>query len=129
MLIDGRWSIPPGSWEGAKISDLAVFPKHRVLGRMSSNGLVADARNAHDLTIVIDRGGGSGGVAGDQREVVDLICWSQSPHGWAKLEDLGAATGGVMNTILRPPHHLTQVIGSGGKAIISAREIGKSSHL
>src|SRR5438128_2845896 len=109
MLIDGRWSIPPGSWEGAKISDLAVFPKHRVLGGMSSNGLVADARNAHDLTIVIDRRGGSGSVARDQREVVDLVWRSQSPHGWAKLEDLGAATRGVMNPILCPPDYLTPV--------------------
>src|SRR5438132_5935928 len=129
VLIDCRWSIPPRSWEGAKISDLTVFPKHGVLGRMSSDGLVADARNAHDLTIVIDRCGGSGSVAGDQREVVDLICWSQSPHGWAKLEDLGAATGGIMNAILRPPHYLTQVIGSGSKTVVSTRKWGQSPHL
>ena len=100
-----------------------------MLGGMSSDGLVANARNAHDLTIVIDRRGGSGSVAGDQREVVDLIWRPQSPHGWAKLEDLGAATGGVMNTILRPPDYLTQVIGSGGKTVISTRKIGQSSHL
>ena len=37
------------------ISHAAIFPKHGMLGRMSSNGLVADARNAHDLSIVIDR--------------------------------------------------------------------------
>src|SRR5437762_12344219 len=34
-----------------------------------------------------------------------------------------------MNAILRPPHHLTQVVGSGGKAVISARKWGKSPHL
>src|SRR6266567_6561436 len=34
-----------------------------------------------------------------------------------------------MNSILRPPHRLTQVVGSGGKAVISARKIGKSPHL
>src|SRR5882724_10596467 len=34
-----------------------------------------------------------------------------------------------MNSILRPPHHLTQVVGSGGKAVISARKVGKSPHL
>src|SRR5437660_6298070 len=124
MLIDCRWSIPPGSWEGAKISDLTVSPKHGVLGGMSSNGLVADAGNAHDLTIVIDRRGGSGSVARNQREGVDLIWRSQSPHGWAKLEDLGAATCGVMNTILRPPDYLTQVIPSGSKTVISTRKIG-----
>src|SRR5438552_13204039 len=127
VLIDCRRRVPPLSSKVADVSHPAVFPKHGVLGRMSSNGLVADARNAHDLTIVIDRGGGAGSVAGDQREVVDLICWSQSPHGWAKLEDLVAwiglaATGGVMNAILRPPHYLAQVIGSGSKAVISSRK-------
>src|SRR5205809_7809291 len=34
-----------------------------------------------------------------------------------------------MNSILRPPHHLTQVIGSGCKAVIVARKRGKSPHL
>src|SRR5256885_5604770 len=96
---------------------------------MPSNGLVTDARNAHDLTIVIDRCGGSGSVAGDQRKVVDLIWRPQSPHGWAKLEDLGAATRGVMNAILRPPDYLSQVIGSGSKAVVSTRKIGQSPHL
>ena len=36
---------------------------------------------------------------------------------------------GVMNTILRPPDHLTQVVGSGSKAVIATRKIGKSPHL
>src|SRR5438094_7744441 len=100
-----------------------------MLGRMSSDGLVANARNAHDLTIVIDRRGSSGTVAGDQRKVVDLIWRPQSPHGWAELEDLGAATRGVMNAILRPPDHLTQVVGSGSKTVIATRKIGQSPHL
>src|SRR5438034_9518080 len=34
-----------------------------------------------------------------------------------------------MNSILRPPHHVTQVIGSGCKAVIAARKRGKSPHL
>src|SRR5216117_2554158 len=58
-----------------------------------------------------------------------MIRWSQSPDGWTKLEYLGAATVGVMNAIFRPPDYLTQVVGSCGKAIISSREIGQSSHL
>src|SRR6266699_7157730 len=129
VLIDCRRRVPPLSSKVPKVSHSAVFPKHGMLGGVSSNGLVADARNAHDLTIVIDRCGGSGSVAGDQREVVDLIWRSQSPHGWAKLEDLGAATVGVMNAILGPPDYLTQIVRSCGKAIISANKIGKSPHL
>src|SRR6266496_2205413 len=34
-----------------------------------------------------------------------------------------------MDAILRPPHHLTQIVGSCGKAIISSRKIGQSPHL
>src|SRR5438876_7316531 len=128
VLIDRRRGVPPLSPKVANVSHSTVFPKHRVLGRMSSNGLIADTRNAHDLTIVIDRRGGAGGVAGDEREFVDLI-GPQSPHGWAKLEDLSAATRGVMNAILRPPHHLTQIVGSGSKTVIATRKIGQSPHL
>ena len=59
-LIDRRRRVPPLGWRiSINISHAAVFPKHGVLGRMSSNGLVADARNAHDLTVIIDRRGGS----------------------------------------------------------------------
>src|SRR5438067_8535281 len=34
-----------------------------------------------------------------------------------------------MNAILSPPDHLTQVVGSGCKAVIAARKWGKSPHL
>src|SRR5205814_7229462 len=34
-----------------------------------------------------------------------------------------------MNAILGPPHRLTQVVGSGCKAVIAARKWGKSPHL
>src|SRR6266487_1123244 len=59
---------------------------------------------------------------------MDVIGRSQTPHGWTKLEDLGRDTRIVMNTILRPSHHLMEVIGSRGKAVISTRKIGKSPH-
>src|SRR5205823_11893344 len=130
VLIDCRRRIPPRSWRiWINIRHGAIVPKHRVLCGMSSNGLVADARNAHDLIIIVDRCGGSGRVARDQREVVDLIWRSQSPHGWAKLEDLGAAARGVMNAILGPPDYLTEVVGSGSKTVVSTRKIGKSPRL
>src|SRR6266576_6974523 len=34
-----------------------------------------------------------------------------------------------MKTILRPPDYLTQVVGSGRKAVVSTRKIGQSPHL
>jgi hypothetical protein len=55
-LIDCCRRIPPRGWRiWINISHSAIFPKHGVLGRMPSNGLVADAGDAHDLTIIIDR--------------------------------------------------------------------------
>src|SRR5437868_11502476 len=59
LLIDCRRRVPPLSPKVADVSHAVIFPKHGMLGRMSSNGLVADARNAYDLTIIIDRRGGS----------------------------------------------------------------------
>ena len=58
-LIDCRRRVPPLSAKIPEINHPAVFPEHGVLGRVSSNGLVADTRNADDLTIIIDRRGGS----------------------------------------------------------------------
>src|SRR6266566_6093314 len=59
-LVDCRRRIPPRSWRiWIYIRHGAIFPKHGMLGRMSSNGLVADAGDAHDLAIVIDRRRGS----------------------------------------------------------------------
>src|SRR5215467_12989548 len=46
-----------------------------------------------------------------------------------KLEYLAAATVGIMNTIFRPADYLPEVVGSGRKAVMTARKWGKSSHL
>src|SRR5205809_7786145 len=59
-LIDRRRRIPPRGWRIWKnISHSAVFPKDGMPGRMSSHGLIADTGDAHDLTIIVDRRGGS----------------------------------------------------------------------
>src|SRR5215475_14715520 len=59
---------------------------------------------------------------------MDLVR-SQSPHGWMKLEYLAAAAVGIMNTIFCPADYLPEVVGSGRKAVMTARKWGKSSHL
>src|SRR5690242_17588894 len=129
MLINCSRGVPPLSRKGADLNRAAVFPKHRMRGRMPSNSLVAGTRNTDDLTIVIDRGGGPGGVSRNERERVDFIWRSESPHGWAKLENSGAATRWIMNAILSPSHYLTEVVSSSCEAVISAREIRQSTHL
>src|SRR5438477_12062514 len=60
VLIDCRRRVPKLSPKVADVNHPAVLPKHGVLGGIPSNRLVADARNAHGLSLVIDRRGGSG---------------------------------------------------------------------
>src|SRR5947199_4337427 len=57
-LIDCRRRVPPLCAEIAAVSHHAICPEHGVLRCMSSNGLVADAGNAHNLTIIVNRCGG-----------------------------------------------------------------------
>src|SRR6266513_3421108 len=65
-LIDCCRRIPPRGWRiWINIRHGAIFPKHGMLGSVSSNSLVADAGNAHDLTIIIDCRRSSRAVAGD----------------------------------------------------------------
>src|SRR4029453_3142758 len=55
-LIDCRRRIPPRGWRiWINIRHGAIFPKDGMLGRASSNCLVADTGDAHDLTTIIDR--------------------------------------------------------------------------
>src|SRR5437773_10101886 len=54
-LIDCRRRIPPRGWRiWINVRHGAILPKHGMLGRMSSNSLVADTRDAYDLTIIVD---------------------------------------------------------------------------
>src|SRR5439155_23536298 len=64
-LIDSRRRIPPRGWRiRINIRRSPIFPKHGMLGCVPSNGLVTDTGDAHNLTNIIDRGRGSGAVAG-----------------------------------------------------------------
>src|SRR5262249_40798524 len=85
---------------------------------MSSNCLVAGTGNADDLTSVIDSRSGAGGVAGEQRQFVDLVS-SQVPDDGPELEDLRGYAGRVTSRIFRPPDYLPPVVGAGGKAVIA----------
>src|SRR5262245_4832867 len=127
MLIDGHRRVPKSDSKVADVNHLAIIPEHRVLGGISPNRLVADARHAYDLSPVIDRGGGPAGVARNQRELLDLI-GSGTPDHRMELEDLPIYTAWVMNTILGPSDHLTRVVGAGGKAVVAARQGVKRPH-
>src|SRR5262249_9731488 len=98
-----------------------------MLGGISPNRLVADARNAYDLSTVIDRRGGTAGVARNQRKLPDLI-GSGAPDHRMELENLSVYAALVMNTILRPADHLARVVGAGGKAVVAARQGMKRPH-
>src|SRR5262249_25861414 len=72
LFIDRRGRDPMGGANVAEVERLAFVPKHGVAGSMSSDRLVADAGDADDLTSVIDRRGGAGGIAGEQRQLFDF---------------------------------------------------------
>ena len=128
-LIDCCGRVPPWGWSiRINISHGAIFPEHSVSGRMSSNGLVANSGDAHDLTVIIERCGSPRAVSGDQGEILDLIWWSQVPYRGTKLEYLWRDACRIMNIILCPTDHLAQVVGSCGKTVIATWKIGESSH-
>src|SRR5215475_1789006 len=108
FLIDRRGRIPMVGADVAEVDHIAFVPKHRMTGGMSSNRLVADTGNSDDLTSVIDRRGGAGGVAGEQRQFFDFSMVSfQVPDDGLELEDLrGYAVLRITNRIFRPPDHL-----------------------
>src|SRR5262245_35671008 len=65
-LIDCCRRIPPRGWSiWVNVRDDAILPEHGMLGGMSSNGLVADTGDAHDLPVIIDRRCSSRAVAAD----------------------------------------------------------------
>src|SRR5262245_17816263 len=127
LLIDGHRRVPKSNPKVTDVNHLAIIPEHRVLGGISPNRLVADARNAYDLSPVIDRGGGPTGVARNQGELLDFIGCGTPDHRM-ELKDLPIYTAWVMNTVLGPSHHLTRVVGAGGKAVVAARQGMKSPH-
>src|SRR5262249_3712491 len=118
-FIDGHRRVPKPDSEVADVDNLAVIPQHCVFGGVSADGLVADACYSHDLSTVINSRRGSAGVAGDQWELLDLICIG-TPHHWTELEHLCSHACRIVDTILRPSDDAAPVVSAGGEAIVAA---------
>src|SRR5262245_53882104 len=118
MFIDRHGRDPMVGANVADVDYLALFPERCVTGGMSSHCLVTNARDADDLASIIDSRSGAGSVAGEQGEFFNLVS-SRSPDDSPELEDLRGHAGRVANSIFRPPHYLTTVVGASGEAIIS----------
>ena len=52
-LIDCRRRVPPLGAEVSEINHAAIFPEHCMLRRVPSNSLVANARNAYNLAVIV----------------------------------------------------------------------------
>jgi hypothetical protein len=72
LVIDERGRVPPMSSDIAKVDGLPVLPKHGVLGAECSYGILANARDAHDLTMVVDCGSSRVGVIPEPWKLLDL---------------------------------------------------------
>jgi hypothetical protein len=100
LFIDRRGRDPMVGANVAEVNHPALFPKHRVTRSISSNRLIADTGNSDDLTSVIDRRGGAGGIAGDQRQFFNFgIVSSRFPDDGLELEDLRGYAGRITNRI------------------------------
>src|SRR5207253_11058276 len=100
------------------IDDGAALPEDGVRGAESSDGAVADPRDADHLAPVVDRGGGSHRVAGQRGKLLDLIL-AGSPDDGPELKDLRGNAGGIVPRGPRPPDHLAPVGGAGGEAVVA----------
>src|SRR5215471_9019461 len=96
-----------------------------MLRSVPSNRLVADSRDADDLPIVVDRGRGARGVAGDQRKLLDLIR-NGAPDDCLELENLRRHARRVMNRVFRPADRLASIIRTRGKAVRPAERRQRS---
>src|SRR5262249_32666700 len=115
FLINCCWRVPKQSPEITEVSYSAIFPKHGMLRCVSANSLVANTRDSDDLTVVVDSCGSTRTVACYQRQIADLIGWSERPNGWTKLEYLRRNTGRIMYVIFGPSDYLTEVVRSGSE--------------
>src|SRR5262249_55421111 len=96
-------------------------------GADSADGNAARARNAHDLPLIVDCGGGTRRIAGEGRKLLHLAV--RAPDHRAKLQDLEIGVAGrIYGTVLGPTNHLPTVVRSGGGAVASTRAWRHSRH-
>src|SRR5262245_19130283 len=135
LFIDRRGRGPMGGAKVADLDHLAFVPERRHARRMSSDRLVAPAGNANYLPPVIDSYSGAGGVAWERKQLIDfdivivsVFVFFQVPDDSREPEDLRVlAPLRVTNRSVRPPDHLTSLVGGGGKAVVPTQR-GKLLH-
>lgn len=96
--------------------------------RAPTHSLIARSRDADDLIIVVDRGGGPGGVTRIERQLANLVR-SRTPHDRAELDPLRRVRIAVRihEVVLRPSNHAALVVDAGGEAV-GAAEGGQGPH-
>src|SRR5262249_52269971 len=87
-LVHRHRRVPRDAAEAAQVGRYAVLPHDRVGGGEPAYRVRADARDADDLTAVVDRRGRAGRVAAERRELLDLVALGPPDHR-AELEHLG----------------------------------------
>src|SRR5215510_6119855 len=87
MFIDGHRCDPKPGSQIAEIGDGTPIPKQGMHSSAPAHRLIADARDADDLTAVINRRGGPAGVVAEQGQRLNLTR-RRSPNDRPKLQFL-----------------------------------------
>src|SRR5262249_31119117 len=120
MLIDRGRCVPKLCSQVPNVSHSAIAPNHRVDCRVTPDRLIADSRDPDRDMMIIDRRRRARTVTGKQRQLANLVSIRSVNHR-PKLKHLWRNTKRVMTGVLRPAHHLAEVIRPRGEAIVPAQ--------
>ena len=77
LIVDSSRSVPGICAKVAEIGYGSIFPEHSVHGTQVSHGVLANSGDAHDLTLIVDRGRSTVRIAIQRGQCLDLpAIWS-----------------------------------------------------
>ena len=128
VLIEGSRRVPRDAAQVVERPGHAVLPHHGLAGAEPPEGPVAGARDADDLSPVVDRGRG-GEPSPRAAEAPARPGIFRRPERGLELQDLRRDAGRIDDSVLGPPHDLALVVDSGGVAVGAARRVEPGHHV
>ena len=118
-LVDRHRCVPRHAAEVPDVGDVSAIPQHRVRRGEASDRLIADARDADDLSAIVDRRRRARRVTRNQRELDDAI-GDRLPFNGAKLQDLRRHTCRIVHGVLGPADDLALVVDASRESVRTA---------
>src|SRR5580704_6458161 len=136
-LVDHHWRVPVERAVGVgELDHATVVPQHGMSRADAADRESTGARDADDLTAVIEGRRRAGGIAGRRTGAVELqdrqfpqlaVTWP--PYHGSELQQLRGAAGRIVHAVLRPACGLTEVVGAGGEAVGAAGQRWQRPHV